>query len=92
MLIITLNGVFAMIFAGIAWRSLPRGLLFTRSGWDAIRANAENPATTQDIERQRNLSSGTRFFLAGLGWLAAGIIAAGLAIFFTIMTVSLYLS
>jgi len=90
MLVVTLNGVFALIFAGIAWRSFPRGLLFTRSGWLAIRANAENPETPQNIERQRELNNGTRFFLAGLGWLAAGIIAAGLAIFFVIMTVSLY--
>ncbi len=89
MLITTLNGVFALVFAGIAWRSLPRGLLFTRSGWLAIRTNAEHPETAQNIERQRDLRNGTRFFLAGLGWLAAGIIAAGLAIFFGITTVQM---
>jgi hypothetical protein len=89
MLITTLNGVFALIFAGIAWRSLPRGLLFTRSGWLTIRANAENPETRHNIERQRDLNNGTRFFLAGLGWLAAGIIAAGLAIFFAIITIQM---
>lgn len=89
MLIATLNGVFALIFGGIAWRSIPRGLLFTRTGWQAIRVQAENSNTPQDIERQRQLNQGTRFFLAGLGWLAAGIVSAGLAITFLIFTVQL---
>jgi len=89
MLIATVNGVFALIFGGIAWRSIPRGLLFARTGWQAMRVQAKNPDTPQDIKRQRQRNQGTRFFLAGLGWLAAGIVSAGFSISFLIITVQL---
>lgn len=83
----TLNAIFAFVFAGFAWNSLPRGWRFFKMGWQAFRANADNPADEINVERQREMSIGSNFLIAGVAWLLGGIVCAILAIVFTLFAV-----
>jgi len=86
MLIASLNVIFALMFATFAWRAVPRGLQFIKSGWLAIQTHAGKADARQDFENRQTISSGTNFLIAGLGWFVAGIGAWILAILFAYLT------
>jgi hypothetical protein len=81
----SIQAIFAFVFGLIARYCLPRGWMFVRMGYFAIRTYGEAGNVREDIERQRGMSSGTNFFVAGLGWLIAGIIAAGVTLILIVM-------
>lgn len=81
MLLASISMVFALIFGTMAYRSIPYGWTLTRLGWTVLRANADKPKASQNVETRNLLSDGNRFFLAGLGWLITGIVAALLTVF-----------
>ncbi|GAB5491625.1 MAG: hypothetical protein Phog2KO_18400 [Phototrophicaceae bacterium] len=83
----TLNSIFAFVFAGFAWNSLPRGWRFFKIGWLAFRANEENLSEEFDVERQRDMSVGSNFLIAGVAWLVGGIVCAILAIMFALFAI-----
>ncbi len=83
----TLNAIFAFVFAGFSWNSLPRGWRFFKMGWQTFRANADNPDDEINIERQREMSIGSNFLIAGVAWLLGGIVCAILAIVFTLFAI-----
>lgn len=83
----TLNAIFATIFAGFAWNSLPRGWRFFKIGWLAFRANTEKSETELDAEAQRDMQFGSNFLIAGIAWLAGGLITAILAITFVVFAI-----
>ncbi len=84
---LTINAIFALVFAGIAWNSLPHGWRFFKIGWLAFRANAEKPDTEFNVEQQRGMQVGSNFLVAGLAWLIAGLIAASLTIMFIVFAI-----
>ena len=75
------------MFASFAWNSLPRGWRFFKIGWLAFRANDENPSEEFNVERQRDMSVGSNFLIAGVAWLVGGIVCAILAIMFTLFAI-----
>lgn len=75
---LTLNLIFASIFAGFAWNSLPRGWRFFRLGW---QANQTKPDKSGD-KTQHNRQVSSSFLLAGTAWLIGGIASALLTIMF----------
>ncbi|MEO1288126.1 MAG: hypothetical protein AAFV93_10175 [Chloroflexota bacterium] len=84
---LTVNLLFAAIFAGFAWNSLPRGWRFFRVGWLAMRVNADKAKHDFDVEQDRDLQHGSNFLIAGTAWLLGGIISAGVAIVFVIFAI-----
>lgn len=83
----TLNAIFATIFGGFAWNSLPRGWRFFKIGWLAFRFNAEKSNTEDNLEAQPETLFGSNFLIAGIAWLAGGLIAAILAVIFVIFAI-----
>lgn len=86
MLLASLNAVFAYIFGAFAYHQVPRGWQYVCAGWLAIQTQAAHDKPKRDIERQRLISEGTRFFLSGIFWLLAGLIAGGFAVLFGYQT------
>ncbi|MEM9955676.1 MAG: hypothetical protein AAF846_29015 [Chloroflexota bacterium] len=84
---LTVNLLFAAIFAGFAWNSLPRGWRFFKVGWLAMRVNADKAKHDFDVEQHRDLQQGSNFLIAGTAWLLGGIISAGVAIVFVIFAI-----
>ncbi|MGJ3239911.1 MAG: hypothetical protein ACFE0Q_14460 [Anaerolineae bacterium] len=80
----TVNLIFAAIFGGFAWNSLPRGWRFFKTGWLVFRAHADQDDVQTNVERQRTLQGGSTFLVAGLAWLIGGVISAILALAFTL--------
>jgi hypothetical protein len=76
---LTLHAIFALIFGSIAWVALPRGWQFLKVGWSTLQANAGQPDRDTNYDRQQLIREGTRFFIGGLGWFVAGLLAAGTA-------------
>lgn len=83
----SIQAIFALAFAAIARYCLPRGWMFVRMGWFAIRAIGDAGDVRQSVERQRGMSSATYFLLAGLAWLAGGLIAFVLMLGLLVMAV-----
>lgn len=83
----TINAIFATIFAGFAWNSLPRGWRFFKIGWLAFRFNADKSKTEVNIEAQREMQVGSNFLIAGVAWLAGGVIASILTVIFIIFAI-----
>lgn len=88
----SIQAVFAIVFGVIARYCLPRGWMFLRMGWFAIRTYSDAGNVRENVERQRGISSGTSFFLAGLGWFSGGLIAAGLGVVLLLMAASAMLN
>lgn len=83
MLLASLNIVFALIFALFARRSLPRGLMFVRSGWQVLEPYAAREDRSS-VESRRAISAGAQLVVGGLCWLGAGLAAGGLAVYFAL--------
>ena len=83
----TINAIFAMVFGGIAWNSLPYGWRFFKIGWLAFRANAEQSDAEFNVEHQRDMQAGSNFLIAGVAWLAGGLIAGSLALMFVMFAI-----
>lgn len=75
-----INIAFALIFAVLSWQSIRYGLPFLRLGWSAIAASRSN-ARTNDTSRQ-TFNNGRRLVVGGLFWLIAGLVAAGVSLYF----------
>lgn len=86
MLLASLNAAFAYIFGAFAVHQVPRGWQYMRAGWLIIQTQAPDGKAKRDIERQRLIGEGTRFFFSGLFWFVAGGIAAGFAVMFGYQT------
>lgn len=83
----TINGIFVFIFGTFAWNSLPRGWRFLKLGWSSLRNHTEQVDAEFNVERQREMSIGSNFFLAGIAWLIGGIVSAILTIMFTVFAI-----
>lgn len=75
-LLFTVHMIFALVLAGIAWNTLPRGWQLLQIGWLALRTHADKSDRETNIERQRTVQDGTRFFIGGLGKCVSGSLAA----------------
>lgn len=82
MLIGALNFLFALGFAQFAWRSAPRGWFLLRSGWQIVALHAGQPDARRNVQHRRAISQGGSLLLAGLAWLGATLVSAGLALAF----------
>jgi len=91
MLLVALNGAFAFIFLSFAWNTWKRGVVFWRTGWEAIRTESQRENFRRNVESRRVISEATPFLVGGLFWIGAAIVAAGFGFFFGIQLVMLYL-
>ncbi|MEQ8673176.1 MAG: hypothetical protein RLP44_20205 [Aggregatilineales bacterium] len=90
MLILALNAVFAGIFLVFSRTAFLRARLFLMLGWNTVRAEVIKPDYRQNVESRRLISEGGRFFLGGLFWLIATLVAFSLGIYFSLEVVRLY--
>lgn len=82
MLLASLNALLAFIFASFAWRNLPRGLAFLRSGWTLVRTYGAAPDVRVNIEKRQMVDEGGRLLIAGFLWLGAVLASALLTLYF----------
>jgi hypothetical protein len=83
----SIQAIFAVVFATIARYCLPRGWMFVRMGWFGIRAIGDAGAVRHNVEHQRGMSSATHFLLAGLVWMAGGLLSSLLMLGLLVMAV-----
>lgn len=83
----TLNSIFAFVFAGFAWNSLPRGWRYFKMGWLTVRSTVDDADDKINVEQQREASIGSNFLIAGVAWLLGGIICAIIAIVFVLFAI-----
>ena len=84
MLLGTVNAIFAFAAFMIAQRALLRGWPFAKTGWSAIRTQAQHPDVRQNVFRRMTASEGGRFFLGGVAWVVMGVLAALAGLYFMV--------
>lgn len=89
MLLITVNGVLALVCAHFARISLVHALPLLRTGWLAIDVVVRQPGYRQDVEKRRRISDGGRLLFSGVVWAVTGLVALGLGAFFAVETLRL---
>ena len=92
MLLGSINAIFAVASFYLAQRGLQRGWPFTKTGWQAIQAQAEHNDVRENVFRRLTASEGGRFFLGGIGWLLIGILALFAGIYFTVVAYQILFS
>lgn len=84
---LTINAIFATVFATLAWHSLPRGWRFLRLGWLAIRNEVANSDEETPPKQRYHMATQSNFLIAGLAWLIGGVLSAALTIMFVVFAV-----
>lgn len=80
MLLAGLSALIAYISGRISWYALRMGRRYVPLGWGWIRSLPQGTDPRKDINARQQLSMGGSYFLAGLGWLLAGLVTLAVAI------------
>lgn len=83
MIFASISAIFALITGNFARYNLPKGWQLLKVGWLAISTGREKAKV--DVENRRMVDEGARFFIAGVGWLLAGMVAAILTVIFVLV-------
>ena len=91
MLLLALNAIFAGLFFNFARTTFKRAIPFLRAGWATISVETKKPDYRHNIESRQAISEGGRFLIGGIVWMGLTLGLVGLAVFFAVETVKLYL-
>ena len=83
MLLATLNAIFALICGYYAKEALPKGILFFQSGWNILHHRQGAPTS---VDEQRQQHEASRFIIGGVLWVLGGLVLAGFALYFGILS------
>lgn len=89
MLLITLNAVFAFLFAMGARLAFRRAWPFVRAGYGVIRAEVKKPDFRTNVYSRRLISEASNFLVGGLLWMVIGGGAALCALVFALRALDL---
>lgn len=90
MLLLALNGIFAMIFFAFARRAFGRAWPFLKLGWWVIDEEVKKSDYRRNIESRKVISQAGVFLVGGLLWLLAGMVSGGLSVYFSVELLRLY--
>lgn len=90
MLLLALNGIFAVIFFAFARRAVGRAWPFLKLGWSVVDREVKKSDYRQNVESRRIISQAGMFLIGGVLWLLAGMVSGGLSVYFSVELLRLY--
>ena len=90
MLLLALNAIFAGLFFNFARNTFKRAIPFLRTGWATISVETKKPDYRQNVESRQAISEGGRFLIGGMVWMGITLGLIGLAVFFAVEALRLY--